>query len=76
LGAAGEMPYARLLAEGHGEIWSAAATHIASRTSRWHTARSFPGAALPPSRGRTQGLSRRESSISGSIPALRRPPTD
>jgi hypothetical protein len=38
LGAAGEMPYARLLAEGHGEIWSAAATHIASRTSRWHTA--------------------------------------
>ncbi len=35
LGAAGEIPYARLLAEGHGEIWSAAATHIASRSSRW-----------------------------------------
>jgi hypothetical protein len=36
LGAAGEMPYARLLAEGHGEIWSAAATHIASRSSGWY----------------------------------------
>jgi Phosphotransferase enzyme family len=35
LGAAGEMPYARLLAEGHREIWSAAATHIASRSSPW-----------------------------------------
>lgn len=33
LGAAGENPYAHLLAEGHGEVWSAAATHIASRTS-------------------------------------------
>ena len=36
LGAAGEMPYARLLAEGHGEVWSAAATHIASRQSGWY----------------------------------------
>jgi Ser/Thr protein kinase RdoA (MazF antagonist) len=35
LGAAGEEPYARLLAEGHSEIWSAAATHIARRQSRW-----------------------------------------
>jgi hypothetical protein len=35
LGAAGEMPYARLLAEGHGDIWSAAATHIARRRSQW-----------------------------------------
>jgi Phosphotransferase enzyme family len=36
LGAAGEMPYTRLLEEGHGEIWSAAAAHIASRSSRWY----------------------------------------
>lgn len=35
LGATGEMPYARLLAEGHGGIWSAAATHISSRASHW-----------------------------------------
>lgn len=30
-GAAGEQPYDRLLREGHGEIWSAAAAHLAGR---------------------------------------------
>lgn len=38
LGAAGERPYARLLAEGHGEIWATAETLVASRLSRWYGA--------------------------------------
>jgi Phosphotransferase enzyme family len=35
LGAAGELPYARLLAEGHARTWSEAATYVASRLLRW-----------------------------------------
>jgi hypothetical protein len=37
LGEAGEPPYDRLLREGHGEIWSSAATHIAARAPTWQT---------------------------------------
>ena len=33
LGTAGERPYDRLLKEGHGEIWSAAAVHVAARVA-------------------------------------------
>lgn len=33
LGEAGEAPYDRLLREGHGEIWSAAGEHVASRAA-------------------------------------------
>lgn len=36
LGATGEKPYARLLAEGHGEIWRAAEIHIAANCSAWY----------------------------------------
>jgi Phosphotransferase enzyme family len=35
LGALGEQPYARLLAEGHYEIWQAAAEHIRALAPRW-----------------------------------------
>lgn len=35
LGAAGDPVYARLLAEGHGEIWAAAAVHVAAGATRW-----------------------------------------
>jgi hypothetical protein len=38
LGAAGEQPYARLLAEGHGEIWHAAAAHVAAQAAEWQPA--------------------------------------
>jgi Phosphotransferase enzyme family len=38
LGEAGEPPYDRLLREGHGEVWSSAAGHIASRAPRWQRA--------------------------------------
>jgi Phosphotransferase enzyme family len=38
LGAAGEPPYARLLAEGHGEAWHAAAVHIEAHSSAWQSA--------------------------------------
>ena len=38
LGGAGEPPYDRLLREGHGEIWSSAATHIAARVPTWQQA--------------------------------------
>jgi len=38
LGGAGEAPYARLLQEGHGEIWHAAAAHIAAHAPDWHSA--------------------------------------
>ncbi len=35
LGARGEQPYARLLREGHDEIWRRAAGHVASNAARW-----------------------------------------
>jgi len=38
LGAAGEQPYARLLAEGHSDIWHRAAAHIAARAPAWEAA--------------------------------------
>lgn len=38
LGAAGEPPYDRLLTEGHGETWRAAAAHIAAHASDWKSA--------------------------------------
>jgi hypothetical protein len=38
LGEAGEPPYDRLLREGHGEIWSSAATHVAARVPMWQRA--------------------------------------
>jgi len=38
LGAAGEKPYARLLAEGHGRIWHDAAAHVAARAPDWQRA--------------------------------------
>jgi phosphotransferase family enzyme len=38
LGAAGEPPYERLLKEGHGEIWHAAAAHILAHASDWQSA--------------------------------------
>jgi hypothetical protein len=38
LGKAGDPPYDRLLREGHGEIWSSAATHIAARVPTWQPA--------------------------------------
>lgn len=38
LGEAGEPPYDRLLREGHGEIWSLAATHITARAPTWQPA--------------------------------------
>ncbi len=37
-GAAGEAPYARLLAEGHAQSWNAAAEHIAGLLPRWQDA--------------------------------------
>jgi hypothetical protein len=37
-GGAGEEPYARLLAEGHGEVWRAAAEHIAAHAPDWRSA--------------------------------------
>jgi hypothetical protein len=37
-GAAGEPPYDRLLREGHGETWRAAAAHIAARAPHWQSA--------------------------------------
>jgi Ser/Thr protein kinase RdoA (MazF antagonist) len=42
LAAAGEAPYDRLLGEGHGEFWRAAAGHIAARKNEWEPALS-PG---------------------------------
>lgn len=41
LGAAGEPPYDRLLSEGHGEIWSAAAVHVAARMTMLQPALGF-----------------------------------
>jgi phosphotransferase family enzyme len=38
LGKAGEPPYDRLLREGHGEIWNAAAAHIAAQAPTWQPA--------------------------------------
>ncbi|MFN8223273.1 MAG: phosphotransferase [Gaiellales bacterium] len=38
LGAAGFAPYDRLLAEGHGEIWSDAARHVRERLPAWRDA--------------------------------------
>lgn len=38
LGAAGVEPYARLLAEGHSDIWHRAATHIAGHAPAWEAA--------------------------------------
>jgi hypothetical protein len=38
LGAAGEEPYARLLAEGHGQLWHAATAHIAAHARTWQPA--------------------------------------
>jgi hypothetical protein len=38
LGALGEQPYAKLLAEGHHEIWRAAAEHIYAHAPRWQVA--------------------------------------
>lgn len=38
LGGRGEPPYARLLAEGHLEIWSSAAAHVKQHADRWKTA--------------------------------------
>jgi len=38
LGEAREPPYDRLLREGHGEIWSSAATYIAARATTWQPA--------------------------------------
>lgn len=38
LGAAGEAPYARLLAEGHAETWHAAAEHLRVRSREWQRA--------------------------------------
>jgi len=35
LGAAGEAPYTRLMAKGHGEIWAAAAAHVRAAAPRW-----------------------------------------
>ena len=35
LGARGEEPYVRLLAEGHGEIWAEAAEHVRRRLPSW-----------------------------------------
>jgi Phosphotransferase enzyme family len=35
LGAAGDPAYARLLADGHAEIWAAAAEHVARSLTRW-----------------------------------------
>ncbi len=37
LGARGELPYSRLLAEGHSEIWAAAAEHIARHALGWQS---------------------------------------
>jgi hypothetical protein len=38
LGEAGEAPYDRLLREGHGEVWSSAATHIRAYVPIWQPA--------------------------------------
>jgi hypothetical protein len=38
LGAAGEPPYDRLLAEGHSEIWHAAEAHVVRQTPDWQAA--------------------------------------
>ena len=38
LGALGEQPYAKLLAEGHYEIWRSAAEHIRAHVLRWRGA--------------------------------------
>ena len=38
LGEAGEPPYDKLMREGHGEIWSSAAAHIAARVPTWEPA--------------------------------------
>jgi hypothetical protein len=37
-GAAGEAPYAQLLADGHAEAWHAAATHVATHLRQWTSA--------------------------------------
>jgi thioredoxin reductase len=37
-GATGEEPFARLLAEGHAETWSAAAAHVERHAGRWSAA--------------------------------------
>jgi hypothetical protein len=42
-GAAGESPYDRLLREGHGETWRAAAVHISAKTADWQSALNAPG---------------------------------
>ncbi len=38
LGAMGEQPYARLLREGHADVWHRAANHIAARIPAWQAA--------------------------------------
>lgn len=38
LGAIGEQPYARLLREGHADVWHRAAAHIAAHTPAWQAA--------------------------------------
>ena len=38
LGGLGEVPYTRLLAEGHDEVWRAAAEHIRAHIPRWQRA--------------------------------------
>lgn len=38
LGARGEKPYARLLAEGHAEIWAAAGDHVKEHATAWKEA--------------------------------------
>jgi hypothetical protein len=35
LGGGGDPVYARLLAEGHGDVWAAAAVHVADGATRW-----------------------------------------
>ena len=38
IGATGEEPYARLLADGHGEVWRRAGAHIATHACNWQSA--------------------------------------